>query len=82
MLAYSAIHSIFHLSMLAEAALYTELPKYYAQLQTALARGLDLPTGRLAGCHTDAAPKHSLLFQFSFRVIGHEHRHTFAKRRR
>ena len=62
--------------------LCTELPKYYARLQTAVAHGLGLPAGRLAGRQTDAAPKHSLLFQFSFRVDGHAHRHTFAKRRR
>ena len=36
---------------------------------------------QLAGRHIDAAPKHSLLFEFSFRVIGHVHRRTFAKRR-
>ena len=49
---------------------HTELLKYYAQLQTAVPRDLKLP-GRLAGCNTGAAPKHLLLFQFSFRVIGH-----------
>ena len=32
-----------------------------------------LPASRLAGNHTDAAPKHSLLCQFSFQVIGHMH---------
>ena len=47
----------------------------------AVARGLGLPAGRLAGNHTDAVPKHSLLFQFSFQVDGHTHRCTFAKRR-
>ena len=68
----------------------TELPKWYARLQTAAARGLGWPVGRLAGRHTDAAPKHSLLFRLTFRVIGHTHRlsafhirivniHTFAQ---
>ena len=57
------------------------LPKYYAQLQTAVTRGLGWPAGRLAGRHTDAAPKLSLLFHFSFRVDGHVHRRTFAKQR-
>ena len=42
---------------------YTELPKYYVWLQTAVACSLGWPSGRLAGHHTDAAPKHSLLFQ-------------------
>ena len=51
--------------------LSTELPKYYAQLQTAVAHGLGWPAGPLAGHHTDAAPKHSLLFQFSFRRWSH-----------
>ena len=51
-------------------------------VQTAVARGLGLPVGRLAARHTDAAPKHSLLFQFNFRVDGHAHRRTFPKRRR
>ena len=60
----------------------TELPRYNTQLQMAVARGLGLPAGRLAGPHTDAAPKRSQLFQFSFRVDGHAHRHTFAKRKR
>ena len=40
----------------------TALPKYYAQLQTADARGLGLPAGRLARRHIDAAPKHSLSY--------------------
>ena len=34
----------------------------YARLQTAVARDLGLPAGRLAGRHTDAAPKHSLCY--------------------
>ena len=60
----------------------TESSKYYARIQTAVARGLGLPTGRLAGRHTDAASKHSLLlFQFIFRVDGHAHRRKFAKRK-
>ena len=40
----------------------TELPKYYARLHTAIAHGLGLPAGQLAGRHTDAAPKHSLSY--------------------
>ena len=40
----------------------TGLPKYYARIQTAVARGVGLPAGRLAGRHTDAAPKHSLCY--------------------
>ena len=59
----------------------TELPKYYAWLQMAVTRGLGLTAGRLAGHLTDTAPKHSLLFQFSFRVDGHAHRRTFAKQK-
>ena len=60
----------------------TELLKYYARLQTVVARGLGCPAGRLVERHTEAAPKHSLLlFQFSLRVDGHAHRRTFAKRR-
>ena len=42
----------------------TELPKNDAQLQMAVTRGLGLSAGRLAGHHTDAAPKH-LLCHFS-----------------
>ena len=41
--------------------LTTELLKYYAWLQMAVARGLGLPAGWLVGCHTDAAPKHSVI---------------------
>ena len=52
-----------------------------AQLKMAVTHGLRWPACRLAGRHTDAAPKHSLLFQFSFRVICHAHCHTFAKRK-
>ena len=37
-----------------------DLREYYARLQTPVASGLGLPSGRLAGPHTDAAPKHSL----------------------
>ena len=33
------------------------------------------------GRHTDAAPKHSLLFLFSFRADGLAHRRKIAKRR-
>ena len=43
----------------------TELPKYYVRLQMAAARSLGLPASRLAGHHTDAAPKHSLCY-FSY----------------
>ena len=42
--------------------IYTESSKYYARMQTAVARGLGLPTFRLAGHHTDAASKHSLCY--------------------
>ena len=59
----------------------TDLPKYYAWLQMAVARGLCLLAGRLAGRHTDAAPKHSLCY-FSFQVDVQVHRHTFAKQRK
>ena len=38
----------------------TESSKYYARIQTAVAHGLGLPGGWLAGRHTDAASKHSL----------------------
>ena len=61
-------------------SLCTKLPKCYARLQMAVAHGLRLPAGQLAWCHTDAAPKHSLLFQFSFLVDVDAHRCTFAKR--
>ena len=44
----------------------TESSKYYARIQTAVARGLGLPGGRLAGHHTDAASKHSLCYFRSF----------------
>ena len=50
---------------------YTDLPKYYAQLETAVVRGLGWPACRQAGPHTHAAPKHSLLFQFSFSHQSH-----------
>ena len=42
--------------------IYIELPKYYAPLQAAVARGLGLPASWLAERHTDAAPKHSLCY--------------------
>ena len=42
--------------------IYTELSKYYARLQTAVARGLGSSAGRQAGPHTDAAPKLSLCY--------------------
>ena len=62
---------------------HTGLPKYYALLQTVAARCLGLPACRLAGSHSDAAPKHSLCYFSCFRVDdGHAHRRTFAKRRR
>ena len=41
---------------------HTESSKYYARMQTADARGLALPTGRLAGQQTDAASEHSLCY--------------------
>ena len=74
-------HKIFQFDC-ADSFKDTELPKYYSRLQAVVARDLGLTVRRLAGRHTDAAPKHTLLFQFSFRVIGHAHRRTFAKRRR
>ena len=46
--------------------LSTGLPKYYAWLQTAVARGLGFPASRLAGRHTDAAPKHSVCYIIQF----------------
>ena len=51
------------------------------RIQTAVAGGLGVPAARLAGHHSDAASKHSLLFQVIFRVDGHAHRRTFEKRR-
>ena len=45
---------------------YTESSKYYARIQTAVARGLGLPAGRQAGRLTDAASKHSLCYFSSF----------------
>ena len=44
----------------------TESSKYYARRQTAVARSLGLPAGRLTGHHTDAASKHSLCYFSSF----------------
>ena len=41
---------------------YTESFKYYTWPQTAVARGLDLPTSGLAGCQTATATKHSLCY--------------------
>ena len=41
---------------------YTESSKYYVWPQTAVTRGLDLPTCRLAGRQTDAASEHSLCY--------------------
>ena len=40
----------------------TESSKYNACIQTAVARGLGMPTRRLAGHHSDAASKHSLCY--------------------
>ena len=58
-----------------------ESSKYYARIQTAVARGLNLPTCGLTGRQTPAAFQTlTLLFQFIFRVDGHAHRRTFAKR--
>ena len=48
---------------------YTEVPKYYVQLQMAVARRLNLPAGRLVGHHTDAASKHSLLYISALSVV-------------
>ena len=45
-----------------ELTIHTEVPKYYTWIQLAVTRVLGLPAGRLAGCHTDAAPKHSLCY--------------------
>ena len=61
---------------------YTESSKYYARIQTAVARGLIVPAARLADHHSDAASKHSLLFQAISRVDGQAHRCTFAKQKR
>ena len=47
----------------------TELPKYYARLQIAVTHGLGCLACRQVGPQTDAAPKHSLLFQFSLSPI-------------
>ena len=41
---------------------YTESSKCFARIQTAVARGLCLPTRCLAGRHGDAASKHSLCY--------------------
>ena len=49
----------------------TGLPKYYARLKMAVACGLGRPACRQMGPHTDAAPKHSLLFQFSLSRQSH-----------
>ena len=60
----------------------TESSKYYAHIQTAVAGGLGMPTARLADHHSDTASKHSLYyFRSFFRVDGHAHGRTFAKRR-
>ena len=45
-----------------KCSISTELPKYYTRLQTAVAHGLGWPACRLAGRHTDTAPKHSLCY--------------------
>ena len=42
--------------------LSTESSKYYARIHTAVARGLRLPAGRLAGHQTAAASEHSLCY--------------------
>ena len=44
----------------------TESSNYYERIQTAVARGLGLPAGRLAGHHTDSASKHSFCYFRSF----------------
>ena len=46
--------------------IYTESSKYYAHIQTAVARSLRLPTRRLATRQTAAASKHSLCYFSSF----------------
>ena len=56
----SALHMDFNFYLLLN--LSTESSKYYARIQTAVARGLGLPTRRLAGHHSDAASKHSLCY--------------------
>ena len=60
----------------------TESSKYYARPQTAVARGLDLPT-RPVSEPSDCRCFQTLtvLFQFIFRVDGHAQRRTFAKRK-
>ena len=40
----------------------TESSKYYARMQTAVARGLGLPAAWLVGHYSDAASKHSLCY--------------------
>ena len=61
---------------------YTESSKYYARPQTAVARGLDLPTCGLAGRQDwRCFQTFTVLFQFIFRVYGHVHELTFAKRK-
>ena len=39
---------------------------YYARIQTAVARDLGLPAARLAGHHSDAASKHTLIISVNF----------------
>ena len=47
----------------------TKLPKYYVRLQTAVAHSLGWPADRLVGCHTDAAPEHSLCYFSSVNLL-------------
>ena len=42
--------------------IYIELPKYYARLQTVVARGFGFPVGRLPAPHIDATLEHSLCY--------------------
>ena len=48
--------------MIGNVSLSTRSSKYYVRIQTAVARGLGLPTHGLAGRHTDAASKHSVCY--------------------
>ena len=45
-----------------DAEISTESSKYYARIQTAVARGLGLPAGWLVGHQTDTASEHSLCY--------------------
>ena len=60
------LYFIIHGNLFCFLNVYTESSKYYARIQTAVARGLGFPAGRHAGRFTDAAPKHSLCYFSSF----------------